>query len=36
VEVYSDRGLLRSVDGLGEISDVTARLVAALGLPTSD
>jgi adenylate kinase len=36
VEVYSDRGLLRSVDGLGEISEVTARLVAALGLPTSD
>ncbi|WP_432515148.1 adenylate kinase [Kineococcus sp. SYSU DK001] len=33
VEVYSERGLLRSVDGLGEISSVTERLVAALGLP---
>ncbi|WP_432511469.1 adenylate kinase [Kineococcus sp. SYSU DK001] len=31
VEVYSGRGLLRSVDGLGEVADVTARLVAALG-----
>ena len=35
VEVYADRGLLRSVDGLGDVSDVTGRLVAALGLPTS-
>ena len=33
VEVYSERGLLRSVDGLGGIEDVTARLVAALDLP---
>ncbi|MEZ0165016.1 adenylate kinase [Kineococcus sp. LSe6-4] len=33
VEVYSERGLLRSVDGLGEISDVTERLVEALDLP---
>ncbi|WP_432542769.1 adenylate kinase [Kineococcus sp. SYSU DK002] len=33
VEVYSERGLLRSVDGLGEISSVTERLVTALGLP---
>ena len=32
VEVYSRRGLLRSVDGLGEISGVTSRLVSALGL----
>jgi len=31
VQVYSSRGLLRSVDGLGAIEDVTARLVAALG-----
>lgn len=35
VEVYADRGLLRSVDGLGDVADVTGRLVAALGLPTS-
>jgi adenylate kinase len=33
VKVYSDRGLLRSVDGLGEISEITSRLVSALGLP---
>ncbi|MEZ0492634.1 adenylate kinase [Kineococcus sp. TBRC 1896] len=33
VEVYSERGLLRSVDGLGEISAVTERLVKALDLP---
>lgn len=33
VEVYSERGLLRSVDGLGEISSVTERLVKALDLP---
>jgi adenylate kinase len=31
VQVYSARGLLRSVDGLGAIEDVTGRLVAALG-----
>ncbi|WP_432544185.1 adenylate kinase [Kineococcus sp. SYSU DK002] len=31
VEVYSERGLLRSVDGLGEVADVTGRLLAALG-----
>jgi len=30
VQVYSSRGLLRSVDGLGAVEDVTARLVAAL------
>ena len=35
VEVYSERGLLRSVDGLGGIEDVTARLVAALDLPVA-
>jgi adenylate kinase len=34
VKVYSDRGLLRSVDGLGDITAVTERLVAALGLHT--
>ena len=33
VKVYAERGLLRSVDGLGEVAEVTARLVAALGLP---
>ena len=30
VHVYSDRGLLLRVDGMGEVDDVTARLVAAL------
>jgi len=35
VKVYSDRGLLRSVDGLGEISAVTERLVGALELPNA-
>ena len=30
VEVYSSRGLLIRVDGLGEIDDVTSRLLAAL------
>ncbi|GAA0297583.1 adenylate kinase [Kineococcus aurantiacus] len=30
VQVYAERGLLRSVDGLGEVAEVTARLVAAL------
>jgi adenylate kinase len=30
-EVYAARGLLRSVDGMGEVDDVTARLVATLG-----
>jgi Adenylate kinase and related kinases len=29
-EVYSERGLLVRVDGLGEMDDVTARLVAAI------
>ena len=32
VEVYAERGLLRSVDGLGPIDEVTARLLRALGL----
>ena len=30
VSLYSERGLLRSVDGLGEVPDVTARLLDAL------
>ncbi|GAA1351122.1 adenylate kinase [Falsarthrobacter nasiphocae] len=30
VDVYRDRGLLVQVDGLGEISEVTARILAAL------
>jgi adenylate kinase len=30
VDVYRERGLLVAVDGLGEVEDVTARLVAAL------
>jgi adenylate kinase len=29
VHIYSDRGLLQQVDGMGEISDVTGRLLAA-------
>jgi len=29
--VYRDRGLLVQVDGMGEVSDVTARLLAVLG-----
>ncbi len=36
VEVYSERGLLRSVDGLGEISSVTERLVKASTCPTPE
>ncbi|WP_432570421.1 adenylate kinase [Kineococcus sp. SYSU DK005] len=30
VSLYSERGLLRSVDGLGEVPEVTARLLDAL------
>ncbi|MCI2238793.1 adenylate kinase [Paenibacillus sp. TRM 82003] len=30
VSVYSERGLLRSVDGLGEVPEVTSRLLDAL------
>jgi adenylate kinase len=30
VHVYSDRGLLVQVDGMGEVDDVTGRLLAAL------
>ncbi|WP_349827362.1 adenylate kinase [Brevibacterium litoralis] len=29
--VYAERGLLKQVDGLGEVEDVTARILAALG-----
>jgi len=29
--VYADRGLLTQVDGLGEVEDVTSRLLAAIG-----
>ncbi|GAB7192487.1 adenylate kinase [Kineococcus sp. NUM-3379] len=31
VEVYAERALLRRVDGLGPIDEVTARMLAALG-----
>lgn len=30
IDVYRERGLLLEVDGLGEVSEVTARIVAAL------
>ncbi len=30
IEVYRDRGLLLEVDGMGEVHDVTARILAAL------
>ena len=29
--VYADRGLLTQVDGIGEVDDVTSRLLAAIG-----
>ena len=31
IDIYRERGLLRSVDGMGEIDEVTDRLFAALG-----
>ena len=31
VQVYSQRGLLRTVDGMGDIDEVTGRLLAVLG-----
>jgi adenylate kinase len=31
-QVYADRGLLVQVDGIGEVDDVTSRLLAALGV----
>jgi len=34
-QVYADRGLLAQVDGLGDVDDVTERLVAAIGAPTT-
>jgi len=30
-QLYSDRGLLAQVDGIGEVDDVTGRLLAAIG-----
>ena len=30
-DIYAQRGLLRKVDGLGEIDEVTARVLAAIG-----
>ena len=30
VEVYQERGLVREVDGMGEVEDVAARVLAAL------
>ncbi|MYM18435.1 adenylate kinase [Brevibacterium sp. 5221] len=30
-DIYADRGLLRRVDGLGEVEEITARILAALG-----
>lgn len=33
-QVYADRGLLAQVDGIGDVDDVTERLVAAIGAPT--
>jgi adenylate kinase len=31
VDVYAARGVLRAVDGMGEVADVTRRILAALG-----
>lgn len=31
LEVYRERGLLREIDGVGEVDDVAARVAAALG-----
>jgi len=36
VAVYSERGLVKQVDGLGEVSEVTARIFAALGVTADD
>ncbi len=30
IEVYRDRGLLLEVDGMGEVDEVTGRILAAL------
>jgi len=35
VEYYSDKGLLRSVDGMGQIDDVTAAIEAQLASPAT-
>lgn len=32
IEVYSARGLVRAVDGMGEVDEVTARIMSALDL----
>jgi len=32
LEVYSGRGLLKSVDGMGAVDEVTARILASLGV----
>lgn len=32
IEVYSKRGLVRAVDGMGDVDEVTGRIMAALGL----
>jgi len=34
-QVYADRGLLAQVDGIGDVDDVTERLVAAIGATTA-
>jgi len=34
-QVYADRGLLAQVDGIGDVDDVTERLVAAIGASTA-
>ena len=31
-DIYEERGLLRKVDGLGEIDEVTDRVLKALGV----
>jgi adenylate kinase len=33
--VYAERGLLAQVDGIGDVDEVTERLVAAIGAPTA-
>ena len=35
VDIYSRRGLLIRVDGMGEIDDVTSRLIQALETPAT-
>lgn len=33
IDIYEDRGLVVSVDGMGEVEEVTDRVLAALGAP---